>query len=114
VYFYFGVRGLNADLKSYAKTSNMLNLERDLELYKALDERNLTILKQNLEQNIMFHLMPINTHGIDKVLDVKQIDRLCKKYNLVKTSFKNEYSKKYSFALKELDVSCSTKKGGVR
>jgi hypothetical protein len=106
IYFYFGVRGLSIDLDNYAKASNLLNLERDFETYKALDEKNLTILKQDLDKNMMFHLKPIEKDGLKNQIILTNTSHLCKKYNEISDKFKNNYQKKYPKTIYELDLLC--------
>ncbi len=105
-YFYFGAKGLNKDLQSYAISSNLLSLERDFELFKALDEHNLTVIKQNLEHNIMFHLTSIESVSLKNQTISINHTRLCKKYNEISNKFNRIYKNKYKKSINELNLLC--------
>ena len=100
---------LEKKLDSWGRLINNLNLERDFEIYAALKENNITRVGKNLELNFMFHLTAIETDEIVNVLYMKDADRLCEKYNTIKTQFKNEYEKKYPSSIKDLNLFCKLK-----
>ena len=106
LYFYMGVLGLNRDLNTYAKMTNLLNIERDFEIYKALQEKDLTKIKKNLDLNIMFHLKPIETDKAQNLLPHQDLNRLCKVYKNIAKNFQKDYKNKYPLIIKELSILC--------
>ena len=98
---------LEKKLDNIGRLTNNLNIERDLEIYKALIENNMTKIKENLELNFMFHIKPIETDGFKNMLDKNSIKRLCVKYKFVKINFQKEYGKKYPSFIKEFNSICN-------
>ena len=106
LYFYKGADGLSQDLNRYSKDTNLLNIERDFEIYYALQENNLTFLKNNLDINIMFHFKPIEIDGLKNQIIPENTDRVCSLYHKIEKHFKKEFVKKYPSAIIELDSLC--------
>ena len=106
VYFYFGAKGLQKELDNYAKTTNLLNIERDLEIFQALNENNITRLKNNIDVNFMFHLKPIETDNLESQISFKNSSRLCNIYNEISKRFKKNYQNKYPKSINELNSLC--------
>ena len=106
LYFYYGARESKKDLETWARQTNNLNLQRDFVIYKALVENNLTKIKKISDLNFMLHLAAIETGGIKNMLDIRDIDRICREYNSVKVQFKKEYEKKYPSFIKDLHLFC--------
>ena len=100
---------LEKKLDNIGRLTNNLNIERDLEIYKALTENNVAKIKENLELNFMFHIKPAETDGLKNMLEINNIKRLCTKYEFVQTNFKKEYGKKYPSFIKELNLVCNKK-----
>jgi hypothetical protein len=100
---------LEKKLDNWGRLTNNLHLERDFEIYNAVNETSIEKIKNNLDLNFMFHLTAIETDGIKNVLDMQDIDRLCEKYNRINVQFKNEYEKKYPSSIKDLDLFCKLK-----
>jgi len=105
-YFYKGAIGLSLDLNQYSKDTNLLNIERDFEVYYALQENNLTFLKNNLDINIMFHFKPIEIDGLKNQIILKNTNRVCLLYHKIEKDFKKEYINRYPSAIIELDSLC--------
>jgi len=105
-FIFFQNKILEKKLDSFGRLTNNLNLERDFEIYNALNQKNLSRIKKNLDLNLMFHLTAIETDGIKNILDIKNVNRLCEKYNTIKIQFRNEYIKKYPSSIKDLDLFC--------
>jgi len=100
---------LEKKFENWARLTNNLNVERDFEIYNLLNQNNIKKIKENLDLNFMFHLTAIETDGIQNVLDMKSIDRVCKKYNTIQVEFKTEYEKKYPSSIKDLELFCKKK-----
>lgn len=100
---------LEKKLDSFGRLTNNLYMERDFEIYKALNENNIKNIKKNLDLNFMFHLTVIETDGIKNMLDIEDLDRVCEKYNAIKMQFKNEYERKYPSSIKDLNLLCKLK-----
>ena len=100
---------LEKKFENWARLTNNLNVERDFEIYNLLNQNNIKKIKENLDLNFMFHLTAIETDGIQNILDMKSIDRVCKKYNTIQVEFKTEYEKKYPSCIKDLELFCKKK-----
>ena len=100
---------LEKKFENWARLTNNLNVERDFEIYNLLNQNNIKKIKENLDLNFMFHLTAIETDGIQNILDMKSIDRVCKKYNTIQVEFKTEYEKKYPSSIKDLELFCKKK-----
>lgn len=105
IYFYYGSKGLERDLNNWGQNNN-LNLERDFQIYAAIQEKDMSKMKEDLELNLMFHLTAIEKYGIQNSLDIVRIERVCKKYLKINTSFKRDYENKYPSAIMELEKIC--------
>ena len=108
-FLFFQKKIVEKKFENWARLTNNLNLERDFEIYNALNQKNIKKIKKNLDLNFMFHLTAIETDGIEDVLAMQRIDRLCKKYNIIQVEFKTEYEKKYPSSIKDLNLFCRLK-----
>jgi cellulose biosynthesis protein BcsQ len=106
---FFQNRVLVKKMDNLGRLTNNLYLERDFIIYEAFNENNLSKIKKNLNLNFMFHLTPIETDGIQNMLNIQSLDRICKKYNRIKTQFNNEYEKKYPSSIRDLNSFCNLK-----
>ena len=83
------------EMNRLGQLNNVLNIQRDFEVYTAIKENNMSLVEENLELNFMFHLKPIEIDGIEYMLDVKKMKYLCKKYKKIAKIFNEEYDNKY-------------------
>jgi len=98
---------LEAELYASEKSSSFLILNRNLEIYKGIQEDNMTIIKDNLDLYLMLGLKPIEMHGIQNHLNIKTSKRLlCDKYKDIWNDFIKYNNPKYPSATKELERLC--------
>ena len=109
LYFYYAVVGNTKDLDTWARHNNTLNLERDFQIYSAIQEGNISRIKKNLELNFMFHLTASEQDGIRNVLDMSRINRICQLYDNINKDFKKNYIKKYPSVILDLETTCRDK-----
>lgn len=93
-------------MDSQGRLGNNLDIQRDFELYNALKENNMSLVRKNLELNFMFHLTSIETDGIEYMLDVERIKYICKHYRKNAESFNQEYKTKYPTSIDGLKKYC--------
>jgi hypothetical protein len=98
---------LEARLYASETSTSFLILNRNLEVFKGVQDNNMTLIKNNLDLYLMFGLKPIEIHGIKKHLNVKKSKRLlCDKYKDVWNNFIKYNSLKYPRATAELIELC--------
>jgi hypothetical protein len=106
MYFYLGVLGLEKDFDQFAKNVNTMNIERDLIIYNATKENNITSINKNLNPNLMFHLKAFETDDPNMILMEGNLKRICTIYNKISHEFKKDFKKQYPIAIKYFDRKC--------
>lgn len=109
VNFYFKSEALQKEFSRLTSMKHNVDLIRDFNLYKAFKENNLTEIDNNIKLNFMFHLKPIETDGIEKIVNITNTYSLCLAYKEVSLELKKEYKDEYSIAISEIDKICQLK-----
>jgi len=98
---------LNAQLIASEHSTNFLLLHRNLETFKSLDEKNWENIQKNLDLYLSIELKPIELHGINKHLNIKDSKRLlCHKYRNIWRKFIEYNKNKYPLASNDLIQMC--------
>ena len=98
---------LESQLDSFGRMNNYLGLERDLTIFTAINEQNMTKMKNNLDLNLMFHLTAIEMDGIKNVLHIEKSKHLlCDKHKGIWHTFTTYNKEKYPSTAKELEKLC--------